>query len=674
MKTKIIMTISLIFLVLSLSSCDIADSLLGGGGTGDTSHSHTYGEWIKVKAPSCSERGREMRECRSCGDKEYRAIDKTSHTAVTDIGYSSTCTEKGLSCGSHCSVCNEVLQKQEELPLAQHKEEIIPATDKKTEGKRCSVCGTVLIRQEWIIANDYASVENYDGDYGYNYLGSMTKGEALQSFYLELDAAADKFHVGEDIAEREDKENGEYIVERLDYEKYGLTSEEAITVWSIYRLDRPLYYWIASNIKYTSRELYLIVFEEYADTVTRLAYNDEVYERVEEIFETAGAPDSPYALTLAINDEIVESSSYAYTGDGLTPSTSAEAHNILGILLSGSGVCESYAKSFQLLLNYAELENILVTGVGITTQGSEAHAWNMVRMDDNKWYYFDLTWNDQPSLMLGKQYNYFCISEGEGVRWSHGDSQRVYPTVTFSDTHIPDTSGVLGANFLYDLPDVSENPYENVEICKETFTKSGLKYVVCGYRELQLYEITVGGTVVIPSELTFNGTSYTVVSIGRLVDGIYEYDYISDREVTDVFVPSTVEHIWYGAFNISSLTEIRVDSNNPEYASDGGILYSKDFTQLEWVPQSISGELVIRPETRNYEDVTITYCPYVTAIKLPEGINLIAERAFAGCRSLREIYFDGTVSEWHLLPKGTDFNALNTQRITVHCTDGDVFL
>ena len=681
MKTKIIMTLSLIILVLSLSSCNALDSLLSGsgsgasgGGSGDSSHSHTYGEWMEIKAPSCSEAGRERRECSGCTDKEYRDIPKTSHTAVTDEGYASSCTEKGLSDGSHCSVCGDVLVKQEELPLASHTEETIPATDKKTEGKRCSVCGTVLVRQEWIIENNYASVESYDGIYGYDYLGTMTKGESLQRFYLDIDAAADKFHVGEDIAEREDGEGGEYIVEKLDYVKHGLTPGEAIAIWSVYKLDRPLYYWIASNILYTARELYLIADEEYADTATRLMYNDAIYERVEEIFESAGAPDSSYSLTLAINDEIVENCSYAYMSDGITPSNSAEAHNVLGILLSGSGVCESYAKSFQLLLNYAELENILVTGVGITTQGSEAHAWNMVKMDDGEWYYFDLTWNDQPSLMLGKQYNYFCISESEGVRWSHGDSDRVYPTVTFSDTHIPDTNENLDISFLYELPEASANPYQNVEICKETFTKDGLKYVVCGYRELQLYEISVGGSVVIPPSVTFDGITYKVVSIGRFADGIYEYDYISDREITEISIPLAVEHIWYGAFNIPSLTEISVDASNPKYASDGGILYSKDYSLLEWVPQSVSGQVVIRPEITNYEDVAITYCPYITSLRLPSGITLIAERAFAGCRGLTDIYFDGTALEWQSLPKGEDFNALNTQRITVHCSDGDLYL
>ncbi len=675
MKTKIISIISLIILVLSLSSCDIFDLLLGGdSGSGDPSHTHTFGEWTEVSAPSCSQTGREKRECSSCDHFENRDIAKLEHTAVIDVGKPSSCTDEGLSDGSHCSVCERVLVKQQTLPLAPHTEAVTPATDKKTEGKHCSVCGTVLVRQEWIVENDYANVSSYDGDYGFEYLGTMNGGGAMQDFYLDLDAVADKFHVGEDIAEREDKEDGEYIVERLNYEKHGLTPEQAITVWSIYRLDRPLYYWIASNIKYTAKELYLIVDEEYADIETRLAINDVIYERVEEIFTRVGSADSSCSLALAINDEIVENSSYAYDGDGSIPSTTAEAHNILGILLSGRGVCESYAKSFQLLLNYAEIENVLVTGIGVTTQGSEAHAWNMAKMDDGKWYYFDLTWNDQPSLMLGKQYNYFCISESECVRWSHGDSDKVYPTVTFSDTHIPDTSDTLGPNFLYDLPAAAEEPYENVEICNQLFAKDGLKYVVCGYLELQLYEITVDGAVVIPAELTFGGVVYRVVSVGRFTDGIYEYDYVTDSEVTSVSLPSTVEHIWKGAFNIPTLTEILVDGENSRFSSDGGILYSKDFTELEWIPQSISGEVIIRPEAENYEDIAITYCPYITSITLPSGIDVIAERAFAGCYSLTDIYFDGTAAEWCALPKGDGYNALNTQVITVHCTDGDTIL
>ena len=59
---------------------------------------------------------------------------KDGHTTVTDKGYEPTCTEPGLTDGSHCSVCGVVLVPQESIPATGH--------DYGEEGK-CS-CGETL--------------------------------------------------------------------------------------------------------------------------------------------------------------------------------------------------------------------------------------------------------------------------------------------------------------------------------------------------------------------------------------------------------------------------------------------------------------------------------------------------------------------------------------------------
>ena len=73
------------------------------------------------------------------------------HTIVVDKAVEPTCTDAGLTEGSHCSVCNGVVVKQVVIPAKGHTSvdtpEIAPGYDSygSTGGKHCDVCGFVLI-------------------------------------------------------------------------------------------------------------------------------------------------------------------------------------------------------------------------------------------------------------------------------------------------------------------------------------------------------------------------------------------------------------------------------------------------------------------------------------------------------------------------------------------------
>ena len=157
---------------------------------------HSWNEGEVTKDYTCTEAGILTKTCQNgCGETVEEPI-KAAHRPVIDAAVEPTCTTTGLTEGSHCEVCNEVLQAQEELPAAHtwetveiviqptctengertvrctvsgcgavdtlvipalgHTEVIDPKVDETcdsdglTEGKHCSVCGKVLVAQKTI--------------------------------------------------------------------------------------------------------------------------------------------------------------------------------------------------------------------------------------------------------------------------------------------------------------------------------------------------------------------------------------------------------------------------------------------------------------------------------------------------------------------------------------------
>ena len=85
------------------------------------------------------------------------------HVPVIDAAVEATCTESGLTEGSHCEICKKVIVAQEEIP-AGHKEEIDPAVEatctKKglTGGSHCEICKEVIVAQEEVPAKGHTQV------------------------------------------------------------------------------------------------------------------------------------------------------------------------------------------------------------------------------------------------------------------------------------------------------------------------------------------------------------------------------------------------------------------------------------------------------------------------------------------------------------------------------------
>ena len=113
---------------------------------------------------TCTEAGTATYTCTKCGDSYTEDVPAKGHTEVIDAAVEPTCTETGLTEGKHCSVCNEVLVKQNVVPAKGHTEVIDAAVEPTctetglTEGKHCSVCNEVLVAQTVVPAKGHTEV------------------------------------------------------------------------------------------------------------------------------------------------------------------------------------------------------------------------------------------------------------------------------------------------------------------------------------------------------------------------------------------------------------------------------------------------------------------------------------------------------------------------------------
>ena len=80
---------------------------------------HTYSS--TATAPTCVEVGYTTHTCSVCDYAYYSdTVAATGHTEVTDAAVPVTCTEAGKTEGKHCSVCNETIVEQTEIPALGH--------------------------------------------------------------------------------------------------------------------------------------------------------------------------------------------------------------------------------------------------------------------------------------------------------------------------------------------------------------------------------------------------------------------------------------------------------------------------------------------------------------------------------------------------------------------------
>ncbi|MCD8371826.1 MAG: hypothetical protein LUD27_00800 [Clostridia bacterium] len=369
-------------------------------------------------------------------------------------------------------------------------------------------------------------VREGNSSYGYYQLAGETNGASMQSVYLKMYTACESFteNTGDISAA-----NGYYTISEISYSDC-LTTEEALSVWKIFYLENPMYYWLSSSCVYSTSKIYLCIDEAYASYADRAVYDAAIAAMITEANSLVSQQSTELEKAMAIHDYIIGKIDYAYQSDKTTPETAIWAHNITGVSSKGAGVCEAYAKTYLALSLINGLDCVIATGY--SSSSGEAHAWNLVKID-GAWYGVDCTWDDTGDDS-DLSYTYF------GMNASAISSTRVTNGQTY------------GTSYLYALPEATtygiqlvtlfkgetqSGVYVNIDAAFAAMTDSAADYTI----ELYFYNpagaliyTSPSTTVYIYSESTPAVNSVTINGVYTdLGDGYFYVSYLNmESELT----------------------------------------------------------------------------------------------------------------------------------------------
>ena len=205
----------------------------------------------------------------------------------------------------------------------------------------------------------------------------------------------------------------------------AISDKDFQTAWDAFKLDHPeIFYVDTSQLSLvTQKTSYLFIkktYYKYSLTEKEGGYYLGSFKSVEDIESAevaiesvtnsilAGANGSRYNKIKYAHDWIVDHSEYNKNEDDTNDS-------IYGILVKKKAVCEGYANTFKYLMDKMNIPCVIVYGTATISSGeSEAHAWNYVQLENEKWYLVDTTWDDPiiyggGSLNDESKYKYFLV-------------------------------------------------------------------------------------------------------------------------------------------------------------------------------------------------------------------------------------------------------------------------
>lgn len=536
-------------------------------------------------------------------------------------------------------------------------------------------------------------------DYAFRRLADdEQKGEALQKLYIRIMDVFKEVYSSQKDYEKWLEHDGKkcYTVDEVRFDDLGIDAETAEDVLYCVKYDHPLFYFIENttfNVTYEDgkKTILPVIAEEFCKGSVRQEYNAKIKNIINDFESKAQNLTSNKDIIKMVHDTIARELDYAYTEDGVTPKDNAYVHNI-SCYVSGAkeAVCDGYTNTMAAVLNYLDVENIIVTGWGKNDRKGqkEAHAWNLVRLSNGKYYFVDITWDDQEYgvndnyLFLGKELYSSHFLENDN---SERDLPYPLPDEIAETKHAGIVSRVIASDPEYKIgsrwspgnsgnntgkPDNTEAPNNtakpsNTETPDNTgnnagstgITETGFSYTLLSDGTISITAYTGKDAVVdVPAKINGN----TVTSI--------ENCFNNNDTVREITLPDTIYNIGLIGYGCSALEKLTINAYNPGEKASQYYSYTKGmfsncpnlktitvnenenlktlcaYDNVLYMDEGYGLFLILYPAGKVDEKYTISEYPASGAdSNTGEKVVRIGESAFNGCR-LKEIVIPESVA------------------------------
>lgn len=630
---------------------------------------HSYGEWSINTSATCTEKGERQKVCSACGDIFKEEIEAIGHNyGEVQIIKEPTCFEAGY-CGKVCENCgDEQILDTSELGDLLIDSSLYPEsphnyTNNFSKTYKFSQQGAKALKITF--SNSTSTESNYDFIYLYDsqgeligeYDGTVLAGKTFEiegdSFSIKLTSDGSQVYYGFSFSEISyiptlealGHSYGEWSVE-TDYtctedgvmvqvcESCGdavrKSGEDAFTDLLI---DRSLY----PEGEYSSDEWdessqYDYYFEYQGEKEAKgykISFNGRLSDSSISVYD--GSDNRVYYKYVDENDSIslydevvtVEGSSFRIcVYEGMYGSSSFSFNSIIAqVDLTAAHRFEAYETIIAPTFLEDGLERSTCSGCGLTKDRVAPALYKTqltFDLNDDKTGYIITKCNTEASgdITLPSEYNGLPVV---GIGYMAFSNCRSIQSMVIPET-ITSIEGFAFSNCynLYNLEIPQSITYISSDALQGSYIANlTINNDYCMKRLNFRYSLNVYSSYLYP---------LSTLNLGKYVSYFDMIDFYSLKNGYNCLFKN-----------------VTVDSENPYFCSEDGVLYNERKTELIFCPVEKT-ELIIPDTVKNIGVYAFYKCDKLTSVQIPDSVKAIKEYAFSYCSALTSVFVPGNVT------------------------------